>query len=313
MIDPEKLNKYFRGDSSQQEKEEIQLWIEEDEKNKTEFMSLRTLFDITLGSLPETPMQKSNPALKKGRSLVYEWMKIAAAVVITFMVSYFYMNNTRQNQAVEMQTLHVPAGQRAELTLADGTKVWLNALTTLTFPNRFTDSSRKVYLDGEAYFDVKHDKQRLFTVNTQKYDINVLGTEFNVTAYNKNGLFETALLNGAVEIESSNGQQKLRLNPGERAYTENENLLVTPIQDYDTFLWREGIISLKNERIENILKKLELYYDVEIINKKNSIKDIPYTGKFRTKDGVEHILNVLKIPTKLTYTKDNDKNQITIN
>lgn len=313
MMDPEKLNKYFRGDSSQEEKEEVQLWLEADEKNKTEFMSLRTLYDITLGSLPEPAMQRSNPARKRSRSIIYEWMKIAAAVVITFMVSYFYMNNTGGNEAVEMQTIHVPAGQRAELTLADGTKVWLNALTTLTFPNRFTDSSRKVYLDGEAYFDVKHDKERRFTVNTQKYDINVLGTEFNVTAYKRNGLFETALINGAVEIESSNGLQKLRLSPGDKAYVQDENLVVTSIQDYDTFLWRDGIISFKNERIENILNKLELYYDVDILNEKNSIKDIRYTGKFRTKDGIEHVLNVLKIPTGLTYAKDNDKNQITIN
>lgn len=312
MLDPEKLNKYFRGDSSQEEKEEVQLWIEEDEKNKTEFMSLRTLYDITLGSLPEPAIQQPNPTRKNNRKLVFEWMKIAAAVFITFMVSYFYMNNTEQEEAVEMQTLHVPAGQRAELTLADGTKVWLNALTTLTFPNRFTDSSRKVYLDGEAYFDVKHDKQRQFTVNTQKYDINVLGTEFNVTAYNRNGLFETALINGAVEIESSNGLQKLRLSPGDKAYLQDENLIVAPIQDYDTFLWRSGIISFKNERIENILSKLELYYDVDILNEKHNIKDIRYTGKFRTKDGVEHVLNVLKIPTGLNYTKDSETNQIII-
>ena len=308
-MDAEKLNKYFRGDSSQAEKEEVQLWLEKDEKNRREFISLRTLYDITLGVLSED-LEQQQSIHKRNKDMIFDWMKIAAAVILTFMVSYYYVGGN--NGEVEMQTLHVPAGQRAELTLADGTRVWLNALTTLTFPSQFTKSARKVYLDGEAYFDVKHEDDKKFTVNIGKYNINVLGTEFNVAAYSKKESFETSLIKGAVEIESVNGEKRLLLTPGNKAYLKGNNLAVVPIQDYDLFLWKDGVISFKNERIEDILYKLELYYDVEIYNEKNSIKDIRYTGKFRVKDGIEHVLTVLKIPTGMDYVKDNGDNKIII-
>lgn len=308
-MNTEKLNKYFKGDSSQAEKEEVQLWIEENEKNKQEFMSLRTLYDISLGVLPED-LNQQQPVHKKNKNIIFEWMRIAAAVVLTFMISYYYVSGSKEE--VEMQTLHIPAGQRAELILADGTKVWLNALTTLTFPSQFTKSARKVYLDGEAYFDVKHDDDKKFTVNIGKYNVNVLGTEFNVAAYSKKELFETSLIRGAVEIETVNGGQRLLLTPGNKACLKGSKLVASPILDYDSFLWRDGIISFKNERIEDIFHKLELYYDIEICNEKNAIKDIRYTGKFRTKDGIEHVLNVLKIPTGMDYIKDSSKNKITI-
>lgn len=308
-MDAEKLNKYFRGDSSQAEKEEVQLWLEKEEKNRQEFMSLRTLYDVTLELLPEN-LDQQQPTQKKNRNIIFDWMKIAAAVVLTFMVSYYYVGG--HSGEVEMQTLHVPAGQRAELTLADGTKVWLNALTTLTFPSQFTKSARKVYLDGEAYFDVRHDDDKKFTVNVGKYNVNVLGTEFNVTAYSRKESFETSLIRGAVEIEPANGGQRLLLTPGNKACLKGDELVVVPIPDYDSFLWKDGIISFRNERMEDILCKLELYYDVEICNEKNTIKDIRYTGKFRIKDGIEHVLNVLKIPTGMDYVKGNDDNKIII-
>ena len=308
-MDAEKLNKYFRGDSSQAEKEEVQLWLEKDEKNRQEFMSLRTLYDVTLGALPEN-LDQQQPTQKKNKSIIFDWMKIAAAVVLTFMVSYYYVGG--RSGEVEMQTLHVPAGQRAELTLADGTKVWLNALTTLTFPSQFTKSARKVYLDGEAYFDVRHDDDKKFTVNVGKYNVNVLGTEFNVTAYSRKESFETSLIRGTVEIEPVSGGQRLLLTPGNKACLKGDKLVAVPIPDYDSFLWKDGIISFRNERMEDILCKLELYYDVEICNEKNTIKDIRYTGKFRIKDGIEHVLNVLKIPTGMDYVKGNDDNKIII-
>lgn len=312
MIDSDKLNRYFRGDSSQQEKEEIQLWLEESEENNAEFMSLRALHDITLCSLPEQGIRQFNHATRKNRHILFEWTKIAAAILITFGVSYYFLNGS-SNEEIKMQTLHVPAGQRAELTLTDGTKVWLNSLTTFTFPNRFTEESRRVHVDGEAYFDVKQDNKKKFTVNTGAYDIHVLGTEFNVIAYSKDTRFETSLITGSVEIEACNGSQKLLLYPGKKAYLKNNQLVTVPLLDDDLFLWRDGILNFRNERVEEILSKLELYYNIKIINQKHTIKDIRYTGKFRIDDGVEHVMNVLKIAIGLRYTRDSENNTISIN
>jgi len=211
-----------------------------------------------------------------------------------------------------MQTLHVPTGQRAELTLTDGTRVWLNSHSTLTFPNYFTEASRDVYLDGEGYFDIAHNESKPFRVNTPEHVIKALGTEFNVFAYGENGYFEASLLNGSVEVSTQDKQQIISLTPGNRTYWKDNQLMTASIRHYDYFLWRKGIISFDNEQVEDILKKLEFYYDIMIDNRNKSIAKIRYTGKFRTKDGIEHVLNVLKVPTGFSFQKDSENNIVRI-
>jgi ferric-dicitrate binding protein FerR (iron transport regulator) len=308
-MNEEELEKYLAGDSSQKEKEDVQQWLEADKKNLKEFMDLRILYDISLAHSSEE--QRIQPKIKQYP--LVEWMKIAAAILITFACSYYFMKPVQKEEKAVMQTLHIPAGQRAELTLTDGTKVWLNALTTFTFPDRFSSKSREVYLDGEAYFEVTPDKAKPFAVHTKPYEIRVLGTEFNVSAYNnKHGKFEASLIKGSVEIISPDKAQNITLSPGNRAYENDNRLMTGVIPDYDHFLWKKGIISFDNERVEDILNQLQLYYDIEIRNQNLSIKDMRYTGKFHTKDGIVHLLNVLKIPTGLHYSKDNETNIIQI-
>lgn len=306
----ELLRKYIAGSASQKEKEDIQQWIEADEEHRKELTQLRILYDMSLAHDPEPAL----PQLGKPAGRIFrELAKIAAVICITFGCSYYFLGRPagKREEAV-MQTLHIPAGQRAELTLTDGTKVWLNALTTLTFPDKFAESSREVYLDGEAYFDVSHDTAKIFTVHANRYLVNVYGTEFNVSAYGRSDLFETSLIDGSVEVEALHEGKKIRLNPGGRAYLKEGKLMSGPIPDYDHFLWKKGVISFEHERIEDILGKLQLYYDITIENKNTRINNMRYTGKFHTKDGIEHVLNVLKIPTKLRYTKDNENNIIHI-
>ncbi|MDR1202329.1 MAG: FecR domain-containing protein [Tannerellaceae bacterium] len=310
MMTAELLKRYITGDASQKEKEDIQQWIEASEENRKEFMRLRILYDISLAHEPEQTLPQSGKPTKR---IFLELAKIAAIICITFGSSYYFLGHLpEKEEEVVMQTLHIPAGQRAELILTDGTKVWLNALTTLTFPNKFTKDSRRVYLDGEAYFDVSHNAGKIFTVNTNRYLVNVYGTEFNVSAYSRSDLFETALIDGSVEVVALDDTQKIQLSPGSRVYLKDGKLVSGSIVDYNHFLWKKGIISFEHERIEDILVKLRLYYDITIENKNISINNMRYTGKFHTKDGIEHVLNVLKIPTKLRFTKDNENNIIYI-
>lgn len=119
----------------------------------------------------------------------------------------------------------MPAGQRAELTLSDGTKVWLNAKTTFSFPDHFDDHQRNVILDGEAYFDVAHNEKSPFVIQTEKYNVKVLGTEFNVRAYKEDEIyaFETALINGSVEIETADHAVKSNYNPKKKPMRKMDN------------------------------------------------------------------------------------------
>lgn len=141
--------------------------------------------------------------------------RIAAAVIIA--VSGYYMTtNYIYNKDAQPQTITVPAGQRAQITLADGTRVWLNAQSTLTYASDFGRNDRNVELDGEAYFEVAKNKKLPFYVHTEMHKVRVVGTSFNVCAYKGSKEFETTLVEGIVDIyPSCNNQVITRLQKDE--------------------------------------------------------------------------------------------------
>ena len=120
---------------------------------------------------------------------------------------------------ITLQTITVPAGQRINITLADGTNVWLNARTTIQYPITFNEKERLVKLDGEAYFDVTKDKNKPFIVQTNNYNVEVLGTKFDVDSYSETEIFETTLMEGSVRISSlTDANESLMLTPNNKAY-----------------------------------------------------------------------------------------------
>jgi len=315
-MNTELLLKYIAGDCTDYEKVSVTKWLDSDPENLKEFLALRKLHDIVIWQT--SPVDKAEQASKEKKSvwswkLIYtEVLKIAAVLLVAVLVSRFLSPDYKSENSIAMQIIHVPAGQRAEITLVDGTKVWLNAKTTFTFPNYFSENSRNVTLDGEGFFDVSANKLKPFIVKTEKYDIKVLGTKFNLMAYSGKGIFETSLLEGLVEVHRSDGSKGILIKPNERIFQENNRLVVSPIIDSTHFLWKEGIISFNDESFPEMVNKLELYFDLHIEIKNDKILNYRCTGKFRTKDGVEHILKVLKLSNKFNYWIDDKQNVITI-
>ncbi len=306
----ELLRRYIRGEVSDEERAKIARWLDDDPENMREFKAMRKLYDI---SLWQTEAQaSSNPKKVTGKiwRMTFETLKIAAILVVGFFASKLIIPH--ESETVHTQTIHVPPGQRAELTLADGTEVWLNSGTTLRFPDRFAENKREVMLDGEGYFSVRHDANRPFTVQTSRYAVRVLGTEFNVKAYENSSLFETALIEGSVEINSPRMAESLRLKPNELAVANSNTIHVSSIPDYNYFKWKEGLLCFEDESIQNLMKKLELYYDITVDIQNKSLLHYRYTGKFRIRDGIEHVLKVLQLKHRFSYTKDDDKNLIVI-
>lgn len=314
-MNQELLNKYIAGDATPEEKEEVARWLDTDKKNMKEFLALRKLYDISIWQQEQTPVAKDKLSLGNKRwtlrSASLELAKVTAIFILAFTSVYSFLIN-EDNDSAKMQTIFVPPGQRAELTLTDGTKVWLNAKTTFTFPDKFTANNRRVTLDGEGYFDVTKNPEKPFIVNTERYDIKVMGTEFNVTAYSGSSVFETSLLKGAVEVFSPAKDTKVSLEPHMRTYEENGILKKDTIEHENYFLWKEGLICFYDEPVDKMIKKLQLYYDVKIDVQNKTLLNNRYSGKFRTKDGVEHVLKVLQLNNKFSYEKDNDRNLITI-
>ena len=302
----ELLQRYIKGEVSEKERLKIASWLDESPENMREFLVLRKLYDI---SLWQANTDKTNSVKKVHysiRKVMAEILKIAAIFLIGFWGSK--QLQIQQSNKKQMQTIHVPAGQRAEITLADGTHVWLNSRSTLKFPEQFSANTRNVELDGEGYFSVRHNENSPFTVHTQKHDIQVLGTEFNVKAYHNTSLFETALLKGSVKISSPNLRNGLQLKPNEIVRIENRMLKKSTINNSDYFKWKEGLFCFENESIQDLIKKLELYYDTTIEIQRPSLLEHHYSGKFRIQDGIEHVLKVLQLKHKFTYIKNDDKN-----
>ena len=314
-MDDKLLQLYFEGRTTDEQSRLITEWLDANEANMKHYQQLCRLYEISFWH--EVPEVITNPFLKKVKSR-HIWQKaieLAAIFILGFILHYWiHLPFVDTEEDIAMQTIHVPAGQNAQLTLADGSQVWLNAGSTLNFPTRFTKGKRKVSLNGEGFFEVKANKDKPFIVSTSNYDIKALGTSFNVRAYKQSKDFEAALLTGKVEITDHTTNQQLSLAPDNRAILINKKLVVTPMQHIDYFLWRKGILYF-DESLMEVLKKLELYFDVNIqINNKSIIQNkLHSTAKFRTRDGLYHILDVLQLTHHFTYQKDDEINLIIIN
>ena len=311
------LMRYISGNTTDEERARVAEWLDESPMHMRKFLILRKLYDITIWQNVADANPDQKPDRKKARLgagiRTIDLLKIAAIFVLVFFVlRYLFPPVPEFKETSAVHTIRVPAGQHAELELADGSKVWLNAKTTFVFPEHFSSDSREVQLDGEGYFDVEKDKARPFVVHAGKYDIKVLGTEFNVAAYSTDQRFEASLIEGSIELTQAGGSEGMFVRPAERIYLENGRLTRGTISNYNQFLWKEGLISFDDESFPEMISKLERFFDVEIIVKNEKILSYRCTGKFRVKDGIRHILRVLQLNNNFRYKIDDKQNTITI-
>jgi transmembrane sensor len=167
-----------------------------------------------------------------------------------------------QTDMVATNTMSTPKGGQYQLTLADGTKVWLNAASSITYPTAFTGTSREVSITGEAYFEVARNPQQPFIVKTPKDEITVLGTEFNINAYHDEASVKTSLIDGSVKISN------VTLKPGQ-AYTNGTVVITNLEQDV---AWKNGIFNVENLTVEQAMRQISRWYNVEIIYDNGPIK-----------------------------------------
>jgi len=174
--------------------------------------------------------------------------------------------NKDENIALtEKHTIMTPKGRRYHITLSDGTKVWLNSATTMTFPARFQGDLREIELDGEAYFEVKRAENWPFVVQTNQQKIQVLGTHFNVNAYREDQITYTSLLEGKVNVATATRNTILR--PGKQAKTtgKSDALEVKSIEAKDILAWKENMFVFNNEEIQQVMRQVSRWYDVEVV------------------------------------------------
>jgi transmembrane sensor len=206
----------------------------------------------------------------------------------------YNISNIADNNAVpSINTINTPRGGEYQVILPDGTKVWLNAASSLRFPTRFTGNSRDVEITGEAYFEVTKNKLMPFRVKTNRASIEVLGTHFNVMAYDDESLMKTTLLEGAVNIKS--GSATYKLTPGQQAQINaTGNTKVTSDIDVDDEVaWKNGIFQFKDAAIDVILRQASRWYDVNVTYK-GKVPPREFTGRLSRNVKASALLNMIK-------------------
>lgn len=307
------LYKYFEGIASPEEEAAVYRWLDASSENKEELLKEREFFDVMIfaGSADEkTEGKKLALNVNKGpfiRPWMREVLKVAAVVAVTVACGlYFYVSEKKELLAA-MNTITVPVGQRVNLTLSDGTTVWLNARSEMVYPAVFSGAKREVKLDGEGYFEVKHDKESPFVVHTQKCDIEVLGTKFNVEAYSDSEEFSTSLMEGAVKvIDNSAVSVPVLLKPNQEVNLKDGRLLVSSIDDYDHFRWRDGLVCFNNIPFHELMRRFEKCYGISIMVENKNLEEYSCSGKFRISDGLDNALRILQRNAKYTFKRNED-------
>lgn len=307
------LFKFFDGQTIVDEEQKIKQWLEESNENRKLFIQERKIYDAILLSAEARNAQigpKSGTAIKMLPRL-NKLLRVASVVLITLSVSWFYSYLQSNNN---LQTIAVPTGHRANIILPDGTSVWLNSRTTMTYPLAFNKKSRDVEINGEAYFEVARKKRHPFRVKTPKGVIEVLGTKFNVVDYSDHEVFETALMEGSVKLHTINNPDNVViLSPGNMSFLQNGHLEGPyKYDDYGQYRWREGLICFKDASFPTIMKSFETRYSIRIQIENLSYQDLYFTGKFRQEDGVDYALRVLQKDIGFKYERDDDTKIITI-
>lgn len=202
---------------------------------------------------------------------------------------------------IRMNELFVPRRGEYNLTLSDGTRVFLNSDSKLIYPVAFGDERREVILQGEAYFDVVKDEKRPFVVKTDDLSVRVLGTAFNVKSYPGDLRVEATLVRGSVKILE--GGQEMLLEAGEQARLDRNSGKMNKVR-VNTMLytsWKDGLFVFERERLEDILTTLTRWYDVNVFYQRSSVKDELFTGDLKKYDGIEEHLKMLEMTTNVEF------------
>ena len=319
-METKKLLSFFSGEASDDEKLEVIAWVNEDAANKEEFIKLKNAWSLSSHQAEVDDQQiekawqifrsKIGRSIESGKTKMSSILKYAAILIIAFGAGVlgekiFFHSERPKDRLEAMSVVEVPAGQSAQVTLPDSTNVYLNSGTKISYPSRFAQGKRTVRLEGEAFFDVSNNPALPFIVKTDKLDLRVLGTTFNVKAY-EDLKMNVTLVEGSLGINSKRGKELVRLEPGENAsYSEKEKKI--SIKKVDTQLytsWRKGIVTFRNVALCEIVGEIERWYNVDIEIFSEELKNQSYSGTLLKSKPIDQVLEALSLTASFTYEID---------
>ena len=340
------LKKYLEGKTTEAESELISEWLNNPDND---FESRKILGDIWMnsdirlrGTFPDFnsmlnqmhrnfKSQKNHPLKQKSRSnkrisILYNiFSKVAAILILPlFFVSiYFYMNPIQDVDKVASTStsniktttttreVYTKPGTRTRIKLSDGTLVWLNDGTTFRYPEQFIGGNREVFVNGEAYFEVKSDIDNPFVVNNAMMKTVVTGTHFNINAYVADNFFEATLLEGKVSLKKNN--QEVTMVPGEQMQFDIQlnQIVQKDVNPKNAIAWINGQLIFKDEHLGTAIKKLGRWFNIEIILTDPELKDYLLTGTIQDEKLIQTLdMITLALPMKYEFKKENNPTKI---
>lgn len=308
------LKKYLMGECSEDELIEVNAWIKESDENARQLFRMEEIYQLGKENprVMEQQMLLAEKRLLKRikkeesertRTLrMYQWMKYAAIVAVVLLLGggagyWFYQNDPDMLVAVANE------GIVKEVSLPDGTRVWLNNSATLKYPREFSKDERSVYLEGEAYFKVTKNHQKPFIVESDAMRVKVLGTTFNFKSDPRCRVAEATLIEGEIEVKGQREEGQIILAPGQRAELNKSTgrLTVKQVDAKLDAVWHDDLIPFEKADIFTITKALERFYDVKIILSPDIRPDKTYSGVLKKKSNIESVLKSLQNSIPIDY------------
>jgi ferric-dicitrate binding protein FerR (iron transport regulator) len=211
-----------------------------------------------------------------------------------------------EEEKTKLNQLIVPIGKRSFLTLADGTKMWVNSNTRVIYPVQFTKDKREIFIEGEIFLDVSKDEEVPFIVKTHKIDIKVLGTQFNVSTVDNGSVSEVVLVSGKVEVKTNHNKKSI-LYPSQlfsyNALTDESNIKKVDTSDY--VAWKDGYYQFHQQSLDIVLKRITKFYGTQIEWEEN-VKELTCSGKLDLKDDLASVLETLAKAAPVKIEKQNE-------
>ncbi|MDH5828741.1 FecR family protein [Sphingobacterium faecium] len=250
--------------------------------------------------LPHTKISDFNPGKKRAFLEMDDGKKLVLSDAhdgISMMEALQYSDGTviadEQEIAAKLMTLTVPRGGEYQVVLSDGTKVWLNADSKLSYPKSFEKDQREVTLIGEAYFEVSSDKNRPFIVHTKNQTVEVLGTHFNIAAYLDESVSLVSLVEGKIRVSHENQPPHIVM-PGQQAAFMDGQIQVYPVNVAEFTAWKNGEFIFNNEPLATVMQKLARWYDVELVLE-NKLENMKIWGSIARSSRFSHVLQLIKM------------------
>jgi transmembrane sensor len=312
--DWEKIVKHLNRENTDEERAAFFQWLKESEENQWKYQEIESIWNAAA-----LPNEDINPDLEKGwkafqrkieahkdieaeetatipfyRSMIF---KIAASILVLIAIGYV-ASVTLSDRSIEVQTAQK---ETKEIVLPDGSKVWLNKGSKLSYSEEFNIENRIVKLSGEAFFEVKKAEGKTFTILTHHSKTEVLGTEFNVRGYENESQVQVTVMEGKVSFSSKDDQKKVFLLPGEKGMISKDDVVEKVKSERNNEVaWKTKQLSFENTHLNVVLATLENYFDTKISVNNNNILNCRFTGNFENPD-LKEILEVLAVSVDLKY------------